>query len=383
MKVLYLTEISTFPVNGGEKIRSYGLLKIFDEISTHVTAVITNKSDINISDYSKKYKFENTKFISYSPKKQSYSKIILRYFQKNIELLNCIRDLNLSKIDLIVMDYGFLGSSISFFKNYNIPVIYGTHNAEAKLTLQENHSTIIDKIKNKILFSLEYIHEHLYFNKADILLVVSKEDQIYHQKFVNKNKVVVVPNFLDTRLYKKKELCLMNKHLIMTANFDSFQNYNGLKWFLENVWDEDLSSMTSLKLVGKGSKGILKKLNKININNVHEVGMVDEINNYILEATISLVPLLHGGGTRLKCLESMALGIPLVSTSLGAAGIEHMNSILIADTKEEFKKSIKILLKDEKLRKEKSKQGYKVFVEKYSLSTSKEILKSISNNLCK
>jgi len=68
------------------------------------------------------------------------------------------------------------------------------------------------------------------------------------------------------------------------------------------------------------------------------VGFVPDIRSILWSATIAVVPLRYGGGTRLKILEAMAAGCPVVSTTVGAEGIDIQNdeNISIADTEEEF-----------------------------------------------
>ena len=71
---------------------------------------------------------------------------------------------------------------------------------------------------------------------------------------------------------------------------------------------------------------------------IRALGEVDDMKPYIGKARATVVPLLHGSGTRLKCIESMALKTQLISTNVGAEGIEHEGSIIIADNPQIFKK---------------------------------------------
>ena len=98
---------------------------------------------------------------------------------------------------------------------------------------------------------------------------------------------------------------------------------------------------------------------------------------YIIKIDLTVVPLKIGSGTRLKIFESMAYGKPIVSTTLGAEGIEAKDgeNIFIADTPEEFVKKIVLLHRDRKLYERISTNGRKLVEEKYDWKKISEKLK--------
>lgn len=379
MKILYITEISLFPINGGEKIRTYGLLKSLVNETNDITAIVSNNDSIDFNSYKNKYKLSSINFKTFKRNKSSKFNTVMNYFRMNDQIKLIINELDES-FDLVVIDYLFLGSFIKYFKNKNIPVIYGTHNAQANLTKQEEKKTLLSNVIKNINYYLQSIHEKIYFPKADKLLVVSNPDKEYHKDFVDSSKIEVIPNFLDESLYLNDNLSREN-YIVMTGNFNAYQNFHGLKWFLENIWDDELASKTSLKIVGKGSKGILSKLNIENFESIEEVGMVDDINEYIAKSRISIIPLLHGSGTRLKCLEAMALKTPIVSTSQGAEGIEHENTISIADNETDFKNNLLNILKSYESENQNLNEAYDIFLGKYSLLSNRKKIENIINML--
>jgi glycosyltransferase involved in cell wall biosynthesis len=84
------------------------------------------------------------------------------------------------------------------------------------------------------------------------------------------------------------------------------------------------------------------------LKNVFVVGEVEDAQEFIESKAISIAPLLSGSGIRIKIIESMALGKAVISTSIGAEGINYTNkqNILIADTPEEFVQAIQFLFND-------------------------------------
>lgn len=380
MNVLYITEISPFPINGGERIRAYGLLKAFNNIANNMIAIIGNTDHVDLQTYSQKYDFNKTTFIPFNEEYTSWNSKVTKYFKKNPKLMDLIHNIDLKTINLVILDYNFKGQYIDFFKDHNISVIYGTHNSQSNLTLQLetiNHTQYIKKIFS---YFLQVFHEYHYFNKADKLLVVSSEDAKFHSKFIEHSNIIIIPNFLDEDLYQTYSNNKKN-YIVMTANFNAFQNHYGLQWFLENIWDADLSKKIKLLLVGKGSDTVLNKLNYVNDNSIEEIGMVDDITTYISKAKLSIIPLLHGSGTRLKCLESMALKTLIVGTEIGVEGIVHHNSILTSNEPKEFKKLLLDVINNNLDIEKHTNNAYQTFIDYYSLSCVQQQLHSLVTSI--
>jgi glycosyltransferase involved in cell wall biosynthesis len=104
---------------------------------------------------------------------------------------------------------------------------------------------------------------------------------------------------------------------------------------------------------------------------VELTGYLPDIRPAVAQSWVSVVPLRMGGGTRLKILEAMALGTPVVSTAKGAEGLEvtHEEDILIADAPDDFAQAVLRLLRDEDLRASLSAAGRRLVAERYSWET--------------
>ncbi len=103
-------------------------------------------------------------------------------------------------------------------------------------------------------------------------------------------------------------------------------------------------------------------------NSVNFTGLIYDVRPLVAQSWLSVVPLRVGAGTRLKIIESLALGTPVVSTTKGAEGLDVTDgkNILIADTPSDFSTAVSNVLLKPELRKELSKEGRKLVVEKYS-----------------
>lgn len=380
--ILYLTEESPFPPYGGGRIRRYGILKALSASGYRVHAIVGNKFKINLDHF----KIKNVSFYEFNYKSDKLS-VIFKYFKifkKNKKIMRLIKKLMANyKIDIAFLDCYFIGQYISFFKKQKIPVIFGTENSQSELTRKRTDKKFLKKVEKYTNFLLQYFHERLFFNKADVVIVVSHNDFLFHKKFVCENKLYLIPNFLDFSRYSspgKKD-----NYIVMTGSFRAFQNKLGLTWFLENVWDNDLSRLTKFIVAGDGSIELLEKIKGQNENliNVYAVGQVENINKYISQAKISIIPLLHGSGTRIKILEALALKTLVISTSKGAEGIDHENSIIIADRACDFKSEILNVLKgnNDGYYQTKIENAYQIALKKYSLEVNQikieKILKTV------
>jgi len=373
--ILYLTEESPFPAYGGGRIRRYGIFKALSASGFRVHAIVGNSFKIDLDHY----KIKNISFYEYNYK----ANIIPRYFKifkKNKRLMRLINQVMANnKIDIAFLDCYFIGQYISFFKKRNIPVILGTENAQSRLNLVRPAASPKKKIEKYTNYFMQTLHERLFFNRADALIVVSEKDRQFHKKFVSESKLHILPNFLDFSRYTPRGE--KNNYIVMTGSFTAYQNKAGLTWFLENVWDDDLSQRTKFIVVGYYSREFLEEIKRKNGNlkNVDALGEVEDITPTISRARIAVVPLLHGSGSRIKILEAMALKTLVISTSKGAEGIEHENSIITADRVDDFKKEIINVLKGNNAGHYKTltEKAYQVALEKYSFASNRLKLQEI------
>jgi hypothetical protein len=379
MTILFVTEIAPFPPNGGEKLRSYGLLKLMSDLNYKVHAITGNTTTDNLQHSIKNITFYPFDFSRTKSNHRVRKYIKLMSGDPNLKsLIN--RILNKEHIDAGFIDYYFYGQYIDLFKKLKIPVIYGTHNAQAVLINQQPALSFKNSIGKLVDYVFYRFHEYHFFSKADALIVVSEDDRKYHARFIKKNRIYTIPNFLVQEDYISENEPKEN-YVLMTANFKAFQNSFGIEWFIREIWNNELAEKTRLLLVGLGSKEVFNRLkDKYYVNNITALGEVSDLKPYIKQAKVSIVPLLHGSGSRLKCLESMALKTQLISTSKGAEGIEHKGSIIIADSPAAFRKSIIDVIETGM---DYTAKAYESFAKKYSLESNRQIFAGILGDIVK
>ena len=128
-------------------------------------------------------------------------------------------------------------------------------------------------------------------------------------------------------------------------------NAEGIRWFAESIWPQVAAADSSalLTVIGKGAPKELEQLQPA--DRVEVTGYVDDVEPYLEETAAFIVPLLSGAGMRVKILDAWCGGLPVVSTTVGAEGIEASDGedILIADAPAAFADAVVRVLRDSKL----------------------------------
>ena len=114
-------------------------------------------------------------------------------------------------------------------------------------------------------------------------------------------------------------------------------NIEGIEWFIENVWPLIIEQYPSITFTIAG-RNIPNQFYAKNIKNFKVEGEVPDAKQFMLSKDIMIVPLLSGSGIRIKIIEGMALGKTIITTSIGAEGLDINDgvNILIANTPQEF-----------------------------------------------
>lgn len=223
-------------------------------------------------------------------------------------------------------------------------------------------------------------------NMCNVVTAVSDRDAQYYRKIaLLPEKVHLVSNVVDIDQYSKETTPPVNfdgNVIVCTGTFydKNCPMVDGANWFINNVWHGLYKANPNTKLffIGKGADKYIKELSLI--DGVFVVGTVEDIVPYLQHATIGIVPLQWESGTRFKILEYGACSLPVVSTRLGAEGIELIDGkdIFITDDPIKFCEYISLLLKDRSLRVKIGNNLKRVVTEKYSLRT---MIQEVSNVL--
>ena len=190
----------------------------------------------------------------------------------------------------------------------------------------------------------------------DVCITVSEKDRQEISSYVAPGKIQVLPNCVDSdaKVFLEEPVSAPPS-LLFVGLLLYPPNADAACWMIEEILPRIRNSHPDcrLKIVGADPPRFLQDLAQANRATVTLMGSVDELEPYYAGCCVAVVPLRAGGGTRLKILEAMAFGRPVVSTTLGAEGlhVKNLEHLLIADTAEGFARAVVRLLQDANLRK--------------------------------
>ena len=183
----------------------------------------------------------------------------------------------------------------------------------------------IEKLEKKIL------------SEIDILIPISEADRKGFDQLGHALPVMVIPTGIDISNYpvNEDENSIL---LFFIGALDWGPNQEGLDWFFREVWPEILLKWPGLTLDLAGRNPAYYFNGRIMPDNVRLEGEVEDAIEFFYHHTVMIVPLLTGSGIRIKILEAMAMGKTIISTRIGAGGLEavHGEHLFLADTPAEY-----------------------------------------------
>ena len=182
-------------------------------------------------------------------------------------------------------------------------------------------------------------------------------------------RVEVVENGVDTRFFDsvRKDGVSPRFRLVFVGSMSYHANIEAAAAFARGVWRQVHEQFPAWKLTLVGSNPTAAVLALGEIPGVEVTGTVGDVRPYYREAAAAVVPLRTGGGTRLKILEAMAAGVPVISTTLGAEGLEVTpgKHLLIADSDQEWRSALASIQADPALGLTLSAEGFNLVRTRY------------------
>ena len=363
MKVLILAYRVPFPQNGGYQIVVYntikGLVHLGHEVS--VVALKTKKhfetnepeddllSKINYRAYNIDI---NVSILDVAINLFSTTSFnINKYYDPEFERM-LIREVRNNTYDIIQFD----GLMVSLYlaavrKNCNAKLVYRAHNIEnqvwQRLAGQKNDPFKKSYLRMHARRIKNYELEQL--NKFDAITVFTEQDKLTLMEYGTKIPIEILPVGLNLEKYRPDYSKTEVPSLFFLGSLDWLPNREGIEWFLDNFHKELVDGDLPVRLYVAGND-IPERFDDYEaMGKIFIQGEVDDALEFVNSKSIMIVPLLSSGGMRVKIVEGMAMERCIISTSLGAEGINFTNgvNILIANNSEEFYEAIKRCITDE------------------------------------
>ncbi|MDR0391289.1 MAG: glycosyltransferase family 4 protein, partial [Planctomycetaceae bacterium] len=290
------------------------------------------------------------------------------------------RVLESDKFDVVHIEWSNYAIYADFVQN--VPIFACTHNVEYLSWKRYFHTT--QNPFKKMLGLHEWIKmyrfEKNFYSKLDYISTVSQEDAQLVQKEFGINHVCVIPNGVAISYYDAVENTPLSGKIVYCGSMDAYINQDAVMYFLREIFPLILAQNPSVKfqVIGRNPPNWLLKFSS---DNVSFTGSIKDVRIPLKEATLEVVPLRIAGGSRLKILEAFAAKIPVLSTTVGAEGLNVAadENIKIANTPNEFAEKCLELLENQNLRDKLIANGRKIVDEQYDWSKISPLVENAWN----
>lgn len=366
MKILQLTNKVPYPPEEGGSIAiniiTQGLLNAGHSVK--ILAMNTSKHPVDMDIIPLEYKntttiesvfvdnrvkpFDALFNLLFTNKSYNITRFISKKFEQKI-----IEILKKNKFDIVILESLFIAPYIDTIRTYsNARIILRAHNVEhyiwermansCSIFFKKYYLTVLSKRLKK--FELTHI------NKVDGIAAISPQDVTFFKQLGCTVPLIDIPVAIAH---------VPDEYETTNAEFPGFfhigsmnwmPNIEGLRWLLENIWPIVLSKKPDSKLTLAG-RNFPSWFAEQHFRGVNIIGEVPDAAAFMNSKQVMLVPLLSGSGMRVKIIEGMSLGKTIISTTIGAEGINysHQKNIIIADSAETFANAILQCAEDKKL----------------------------------
>lgn len=360
MKILQLCHKPPFPLLDGGCIAmnniAAGLIKQGHEVK--VIAISTPKHPVKDLDDFKSYR-EQTNFesvfvdttitfnglIKSFIKNESYH--INRFDNKQVNS-KLIDILTHNSFDIVQIETIFMAPYIKTIRMYSkAKIVVRLHNIEHQIwqRLVQNETHFLKRITLKWLTNKLKNYEMSIFQNIDGFMAISSVDYHYFNQKNPYTKGSIVPFGIEIEDYQVDDNYLPSDipELFHVGSMNWLPNIEGIEWFIKEVWPMILEQYPSITFTIAG-RNIPTQFYTKNSKNLKVIGEVENAKQFMLSKDIMIVPLLSGSGIRIKIIEGMALGKTIITTTIGAEGLDINDgvNILIANTPQEFLEKISL-----------------------------------------
>lgn len=253
--------------------------------------------------------------------------------------------------DFIQCEGLYMGPYLDMIQKYfKGPLIMRGHNVESEIwqRVADENTNPIKKWYLKLQTQKLKAYESAQLNRYDIIFPISEKDAQQYKSMGAQQPMQVIPAGIEMAQFKDYHPVKSDtKKIGFIGSLDWLPNTEGLKWFVQKVWPKVIARIpeAQLQIAGRNTPAsIFQWSNK----NIEVLGEVTDQYQFMAQQNVLIVPLFSGSGMRIKIIEGMALGKAIVSTAIGAEGIDYEagKNIYIANDPETFTQKITMLLSD-------------------------------------
>lgn len=396
MKILFLAHLFPLPLDSGGKIKSYHVIRSLasehevrliaftrsrneevlvsemQEICSSVSPIPLNRSKLaNIRDFA---------LSTASGRSFIISRDYRRQMQEAVESTICS-----FKPDVVHIDHLQMAQFVP--KSGQYKTVLDHHNVES--TIIQRIASTADSLPMRLYASLEWpklrIYELSVCRQCDMVVTVSEEDKRTLQAMESRiSRIEAVPIGVDTNFFASVSYNPGSRNILSIGTMYWPPNIDSMLYFCSDIYPIIKKQLPDCRLTIAGQRPAQSIIDLGSDPSINVTGYVDDIREVAKDCGVFVVPLRSGSGVRVKILNALAMGLPVVSTSIGAEGLEAEDGIhlLIADTPGEFARAVIDVLSDSDLAASIGKAGRHMVCERYSWQTTgKRMLDLYRNQL--
>ncbi len=363
MRVLLLCNKAPFPPNDGSSIAIYNMAKGHEEngVELHIFSINTKKhfksdSEVkqgfsNNTNYKSVYLNTNPTFLGASLNlfsNQSY--FVSRFFNPKVvpELESMLQE---TDFEIIQLEGLFMATYIPVIRKLSkAKIVLRAHNIEYLIWDRyiSKTNSWVHKIYLKIQTNRLRKFELTTFKAVDAIVPITNADAGIIKEFSN-SPIHTAITGVDLNNYKKSKSSEFDPYSIFHfGSMDWIPNQEAVDWFLENCWPIIRRQVPNATFIIAG-RSIPKRYKQLASDRIVIRENVPDAADVYNQFNVMIVPVLSGSGMRIKIVEGMCYGKAIVSTQIGAEGInaKHGKDILLIDEPSEFANAVIRLLKNE------------------------------------
>jgi glycosyltransferase involved in cell wall biosynthesis len=290
-----------------------------------------------------------------------------------------IRLIESGRFDLIICDYlAPMGNLLELPVRPRLPMMLFQHNVESVI-FKRHAETASNPLKRALYWKQWRAVERMERQAAafvDTQVAVSESDVSLFREMGMTNVLGAVPTGVDCEFFQPAVQGAERPVMAFLGAMDWDANQDAVRWFATEILPRIRTVVPEAEFLGIGRNppASLRAL-AVSDPRIRLTGTVPDVRPYMAEAAAMVLPLRVGGGTRIKVYEAMAMGTPVISTTIGVEGLDykHGKNVLIADTAEEFANAVILLLNDPVRARVIATEARRHVAEKYSWKVVAEI----------
>ncbi len=372
MKILWVKADKLLPVQNGGNIRTYHVLRYLS--ARHQLTFYSYYAGTPDPDYERELQRQLPGSVAVSTGKRELSGAargldylahlgarppyaVSRFADAKVQkqLRTWFRE---QRFDVAVCD--FLDAAVNFPGRLNIPSVLFQHNVESEIW--RRHAATAGDPAKKMMYRMEF-RKMLRYERAAVckfqhVIAVSENDRSLMTQWVDGHRVTVVPTGVDLGEYRPDPANPASDPnasaplVTFVGAMDWEPNVDGVEYFCAEVWPAIKTEVPQarFRIVGRNPGRRVQKW--ASDASIEVTGRVPSVVEHLRQSAVVIVPLRIGGGTRLKIYEAMAAGKAVVSTTVGAEGLDvhHGRDIILADDARSFAQAVIVLLRDSEMR---------------------------------